>query len=670
MRSRRLLGVGLGVVCLLVACKEAAPGGREVGISTASETATSEATATAGPTATLTGSPTSGRAPLGVFFDGTTSKPAGDGSWITQCRLEFGDGESVNTCYGSHTYAAGTWVARFTVTDNLGRAASATLTINATGSGSDGGTTDGGTTDGGTGTGGPRAALTGGPTSGPAPLGVYLDGTASRPAGDGSWIAQCRLEFGDGASTSNCYGTHTYAEGTWTARFTAIDNLGRSATATLIIVSGSGTGGGGTDGGTGGGTGGGTDGGTGGGGTDGGTGGTPGTRDGWQFFGRANGGPSQVYGVSSDASGNLWVAGGSEGLFLLQPGATTFQRFTVAQGLTGYNDGTGVKQQAVISVAGGPANTVYVGYQGVSGCVDAFERYNFNTAYQHIWKSGDADRVVFNGTGISVQHYDISSGPGVVADEPQGREKICTILRIAYHAATGSVWFGGNHGVAWGNANNNQQVEHTHPAINGYRQRGDGTWSYTLLTDSYYGVSPLPNGDVFLGGANRGGRFKWGSMGRSFWSADTDLQRNKLDFWPDAVSDNPYPHQRVDDNVSDMAAMTDGSVWIGSWNRGLARWTPTGTQYLRLTSLEPNSRVASLERDPQDGSLWVGFTWGGVSRVKDGRVTDYGAAVLGNSMYSRVPDIQSDVYAGQRRIFVATMGDGGGPAGVWIYTGP
>jgi hypothetical protein len=80
--------------------------------------------------------------------------------------------------------------------------------------------------------------------------------------------------------------------------------------------------------------------------------------------------------------------------------------------------------------------------------------------------------------------------------------------------------------------------------------------------------------------------------------------------------------------------------------------------------------VASLERDPLDGSVWVGFTWGGVSRMKNGTITDYGTAVLGSSMYARVPDIQSDTFGGQRRILVGAMGDGGGPAGVWIYTGP
>src|ERR1700694_1035856 len=41
---------------------------------------------------------------------------------------------------------------------------------------------------------------------------------------------------------------------------------------------------------------------------------------GWQFYGPQNGGPRSVYGVTSDPSGNIWVAGGAEGLYLLKPG--------------------------------------------------------------------------------------------------------------------------------------------------------------------------------------------------------------------------------------------------------------------------------------------------------------------------------------------------------------
>jgi len=630
-----------------------------------------------GPSAVLTANTTSGAAPLSVSLNGTTSKPAPDGSWIAACLLDYGDGSSTTNCWGDHIYTAGTWTARFTVTDNLKRSATATLTVTATGAPpppppdggtSDGGTSDGGTSDGGTpGSTGPSVILTGSPTQGPAPLAVYLDGTKSKPAADGSWIAVCQLDFGDGTITNNCWGSHTYAAGSWTARFTITDSKQRTATATLVINAG----------------------GTGGGGTDGGTptpppaivlnGGTPGTSAGWQFFGTAAGGPTRVYGASTDAAGNLWVAGGDQGLYVLTPGSTQYHRFTVADGLTGYDDGTGVHGQPVISVSGGPANTVYVGYQGLTNCEGAFEYYCFksdgsfqlDTAHQYIWKSGDADRVVLGGAGstITVNHYDISSPPGAVAAEPQGRERLCTIMRVTYDSVSQSVWFGGNHGIAWGNPDNNGLIEHSHPAINGLKPNSSGGYSYILLTDAYYGLSPLPNGDLWVGGANRSGKFRYSSLSKNFWTADSDIQKNKVDVWPDAVPDEPTPSQRLDDNVSDMAAEPDGSVWIGSIPLGLAHWTPTGTQYYRVTSIDPNSKVTSLERDPLDGSLWIGFMYGGIARLKDGQLTNFGPAVFGSSAYGRAADIQTDRSGATRRILVSFSGDGGSAAGVWIYSG-
>src|SRR5262245_2902251 len=99
----------------------------------------------------------------------------------------------------------------------------------------------------------------------------------------------------------------------------------------------------------------------------------PPTTAGWTFYGVNEGGPEKVYGVTADEAGNTWVAGGEEGLFLLKPGATRFQRFTMADGLRPYGylpDGStppGPKYLKVISVAGGRPNTVFVGYEGMPG---------------------------------------------------------------------------------------------------------------------------------------------------------------------------------------------------------------------------------------------------------------------------------------------------------------
>ena len=377
------------------------------------------------------------------------------------------------------------------------------------------------------------------------------------------------------------------------AGYTGTDGGGTGGTGTGGTgTGGTGTGGTGTDGGSGtGGTG--TDGGsgTGGsgtGGTDGGTtsggGSTPdaGTitfpnADGWAFYGKQNGGPNDVYDVAMDENGNTWVAGGTEGLFLLRPGSTTFQKFGLADGLHpyGYLNGATAKYfnvpdgspadlhpdlaaTPVISVAGGPGSSVFVGYQGKPGCEDSWNWqcdvknpdgscFQSNPPSQWgdpaVYKSGDADRVTLTGNGISVVHYDIFSGPDVVGAELGGREKICSVLRMVWDKAQDKIWFGGNHGFAVGKASyagnpscNGEYDgakahtdcaaawEHTHPYISGCRvdTKIDPSTGKPLpcpsdqtsvLTDGYYGISLAGNGDVWFGGQNRSTVFHYGTYG-------------------------------------------------------------------------------------------------------------------------------------------------------------
>src|SRR2546430_12429316 len=142
---------------------------------------------------------------------------------------------------------------------------------------------------------------------------------------------------------------------------------------------------------------------------------------GWSFLGPQNGGPQDVFQVTADQGGNIWVAGGADGLFLLRPGQTKFQRFTIADGLHPYGYLNGDQAKAlgvpngspadpnpslsatpVIPVEGGPPGVVFVGYQGKNsakphGCED-----NWDTNHKpgplfgdpSVYKTGDAARVM------------------------------------------------------------------------------------------------------------------------------------------------------------------------------------------------------------------------------------------------------------------------------------
>jgi len=415
---------------------------------------------------------------------------------------------------------------------------------------------------------------------------------------------------------------------------------------------------------------------------------------GWRFYGTQHGGPRRVYGITSDEGGNVWVAGGEDGLFLLRPGADTLQRYTMAEGLRPYgfmpNGGEppGEKYLKVISVAGGPAGTVFVGYEGRPGkgsdhCESNWDGPNPDPSR---YKSGDADKVTLRPDGtLEVVHYDIFSGPNVVRDEMRGREKLCNILRIAYDKNTHSVWFGGNHGFARGDARytgdntcNGQLscsgvMEHVHPHINAVGDNGDTM----LLTDAYYGVAVHPSGDVFFGGSNRSTRFRYGSNSHNYWRAqsmseDKPYAWNRFDLWPDKVTEpNPVrPADRVDDHVSGMAVADSDTVWVSSFTRGLARMNAEGgdVRYLDVGV----AHLSSVAVDPTDGSVWTGARWlGSVYRVKDGRVLTYGCSEFGRQLcMSTVADIQVDRSTG-RRILVGFKGSDQYriPGAIGIYSG-
>jgi hypothetical protein len=112
----------------------------------------------------------------------------------------------------------------------------------ADGGASDGGTPDGGIADGGTPDAGtaaraPTAVLIGGPFSGRAPLRVYVDGTTTRSANPGGWIASFRWDLGDGTTSTRGFLYQTYSKpGTYRVVLQAVDELGHVGTAERLIT--------------------------------------------------------------------------------------------------------------------------------------------------------------------------------------------------------------------------------------------------------------------------------------------------------------------------------------------------------------------------------------------------------------------------------------------------
>ncbi len=445
----------------------------------------------------------------------------------------------------------------------------------------------------------------------------------------------------------------------------------------------------------------------------------------WAFYSPQNsGGPNQVMGASLDEGGNLWVAGGEQGLFVLPAGATQFKQFTMADGLRPYgympdgSDPPGPRYLDVISVSGGWAGTVFVGYQGMPagpGEVDCEGNWDGPNPDPAIYKSGDADRVTLNANGtISVVHYDIFSGPGLVSVELRGREKLCNIIRIRYDAIHDVVWFGGNHGFALGEAHytgnqscqwessNNPPVptsitspfnneyghegcsgvlEHVHPALNGYATNNANSCC-VYLTETYYGISVDPvTTDVWFGGLDRTTLFHYGSTNGDYYTAEDETEAasaipNRIDVWPDLVEEPniPFPDDLVPDNISAIAAMNDGSAWVSSFNSGLAHITAGEVVDVRISESDGllTNNIGAIVADPLDQSLWIGGNFCfGIQRLSNGAFTTYDQNQFGWDLANEgIVDLQSSGTGTARQIIVSWTGDATHGGVVGVYSGP
>jgi len=102
------------------------------------------------------------------------------------------------------------------------------------------------------------------------------------------------------------------------------------------------------------------------------------------------------------------------------------------------------------------------------------------------------------------------------------------------------------------------------------------------------------------------------------WSAEADLTLQQLIHKGWTVADG------APDNIIAIAQTTDGTLWLASPS-GLSRFD--GISFVRYNG--PAERpfestgIYTITAST-DGGLWIGFTWGGISFLKNDTVVHYG----------------------------------------------
>ncbi len=431
----------------------------------------------------------------------------------------------------------------------------------------------------------------------------------------------------------------------------------------------------------------------------------------FRYYSVEQGLPPDVRDVSADEAGNVYVAG-VDALLAKKRDDRDFLSFDpAAVGVTKNCDEGKTVTCPLVSIAGGAPGVAVVGLQGIGTDGDSDPNWWLD--------SGGADVLAFDGTRLTrTRHVEIAGAPHQMcmdhsappcsagdATYEYGRRKCRQVLRMAVNHAKGTlqygdVWFAGTHGTfsllvanaaqrGWtdltqqfpGTEDRQFVWEHDHPAmyepatIGGVKQ-----WAFLTGESTAIAIDPT-TGDPWASNQTRTARkIGYGAVPNG-WDAPmwppydaTDDRLSWLDVWPDAITPDHSAYDALDpsyaDYVSSLSFCDDGTLWIASWLHGLARRAPGGgISYVGLPAGLGND-ASAVACDPSDGSVWVGFGWGGFGRLQaDGTWWLPDASTPRFALQGPVGNIQIDRWASPRVVYIAQVASKLGPGGVTVYDG-
>ncbi len=428
----------------------------------------------------------------------------------------------------------------------------------------------------------------------------------------------------------------------------------------------------------------------------------------WTYYDTVQGLSGDIQDISADEGGNVYVAGG-DALYVKRRADQRFLRFDSSNaGLTvNCNDPAEIPlatptkpffQCRIISVAGASPGKAIIGFDG-------FGQEAILSGWNWVLATGGADVVAFDpekGTLTRTRHVLIGSPPHVICASSettpgncdpndwawnQGRRLVHKIRRIVVNHDTtsgkyGDAWMGGHHGtfsVLFNDAGARGYVdktagyplyadakdvwEHLHPVIvppshPDWFINGDG---WALSIDPRSG-NPWGSNEYRTAYVGYGESLVYTQFGMGPW----DPAKPFIDIWPDPSPDDFWSQF---DAVRSMSHCSDGTLWVGSLEHGLARIAPDGT--ISTVDVPGNADgVSAVACDPADSSVWIGLAKGGVLRLRNGAIERAPTGGVPAFATHLVQSIQIDAWSSPRVVYFAFVETDAGAGGVASYEGP
>ena len=338
------------------------------------------------------------------------------------------------------------------------------------------------------------------------------------------------------------------------------------------------------------------------------------------IYGAAQGLGGGLVDANPDDGQNIWAANG-ETLYLLRPGASTFQAFTAADGLHigPFTDPYGqANETRITAIAGGVPGQVYVGYYGY----ESDNAFNDTDAQKHL---GNGDDVHVDAAGkLAITRLLFQCD----AERQNGCWENRSPRRIIYShtgVAAGHSWWGFNHGVT--HVLGDDFGDHVHPEV-WYTPTTPGTEGEEKLGE-FYGIAPDANGNLWMAGRYAVGLQPWNPKphgadpsadewvsGSFIWAFTTDTSDHSLGY-----PNGPFVTRGYTENNRGAAVTPDGRLWLARLGGGLVSWDPKTNSYntIQHWSQVP-SDLMDVQADP-DGTVWLVTSGGALLRLDPGAGT-------------------------------------------------